>query len=92
MSLSDVSSNYNSTEPMKKISLSQSVILLISVLLITACGPQSVGERRANDVIKRINSGMTGPELQQQINKDGEELKGQDLLDYYEVLQKHGVF
>ncbi len=77
---------------MKTPSAKQLTFLIITLLLLLSCSSKSVGEQRAQEVIKRINNGITGPELQEQINKDGEELKGQDLLDYYEVLQQYGVF
>lgn len=77
---------------MKKLIFNWSVIGILSCIILAACASQSLGEKRAKQVIKKVESGITGPELQQMINRDGEELKGQDLLDYYEVLQQYGVF
>lgn len=64
----------------------------LAIFVVASCGNKSLGEQRAKLVIQSVNNGITGPELQQMINKDGEELKGQDLIDYYDILQQHGIF
>lgn len=69
------------------------VALCIFVMLFSmSCSSGSYGEKKAKEVIKMIEHGMPGPELQRRINEDGETLVGQDLLDYYETLEEYGLF
>lgn len=66
------------------------LIGLLSILLITSCAASN-GEKAAKNVIRLARKG--NPEqVKTAIQYYGERLEGEDMIDFYEALERAGIY
>lgn len=74
------------------------LLILSAVFLMFSCAngnssnmASSKGKQAAREFMKVYKSG-SGPEIKDALLKYGDSLHGQDLLDFYEELEKQGIY
>lgn len=65
--------------------------LFLSAFFVSSCGSPSIGKKAAKEVIISINNGNYS-QAKKLVQYYGEELTGEDLIEFNEALDEAGIF